>query len=207
MNKEEKIQILRETVGTKADIFLALDKLGATTGIEIGVRRGGNLKQLSWNKSFTKGKLIGLDCWKEVVERPTFNDQNFSQNALDNQYESVKKLFAAHPWIEIVRDFSVEGSKRFEDGYFDFIYIDAAHDYRSVKEDIEAWWPKLKSGGIYSGHDYFKDRRVWRNEEVGVYKAVNEFVASQGTEVHHTTKTELEGGPGRACNSFFIVKD
>ena len=206
MTKEEKIQILRETIDVKADIFLALDKLECKTGIEIGVRKGGNLRQLSHNKQFAKGKLVGMDCWQEVVERPTFNDQNFPQNALDNQYESVKKMFVGYPWVEVVRDFSVKGSQRFEDGYFDFIYIDAAHDYQSVKEDVEAWWPKLKEGGIFSGHDYFPDRRVWRNEEVGVYKAVNEFAASQGTEVHHTTKTELEGGPNKACNSFFIVK-
>lgn len=206
MTKSEKIQILRETIDVKADIFLALQKIGCQTGIEIGVRRGGNLKTLSNNREFSKGKLIGMDCWQEVVERPTFNDQNFPQNALDNQYESVKKMFSPYSWVEIVRDFSVEGSSRFEDGYFDFIYIDAAHDYTSVKEDVEAWWPKLKEGGVYSGHDYFPDRRVWRKEEVGVYKAVNEFAAAQGTEVHHTTKTELEGGPGHACNSFFIVK-
>ena len=206
MTKEEKIQILRETIDVKADIFLALNKLGCQTGIEIGVRKGGNLRQLSHNREFAKGKLIGMDCWQEVVERPTFNDQNFPQNALDAQYESVKNMFAAYSWVEVIRDFSVEGSQRFEDGYFDFVYIDAAHDYQSVKEDLEAWWPKLKDGGVFSGHDYFPDRRVWRNEEVGVYKAVNEFAEAQDTEVHHTTKTELEGGPGHACNSFFIVK-
>lgn len=40
-------------------------------------------------------------------------------------------------------------------GYFDsvdFVFIDAAHDYRSVKADIEAWLPKCK--GIIAGHDY-----------------------------------------------------
>lgn len=206
MTKEEKIQILRETIDVKADIFLALNKLECKTGIEIGVRNGGNLRQLSHNNVFSKGKLVGLDCWREVSDEPTFNDKNYGQDALDKQYTSVVSLFAAYPWIEIVRDFSVEGSARFEDGYFDFIYIDAAHDYKNVKKDVEAWWPKLKSGGVFSGHDYFPDHRVWRGVEVGVYKAVNEFAASQGTEVHHTTKTELEGGPNKACNSFFIVK-
>ena len=32
--------------------------------------------------------------------------------------------------------------------------IDARHDYCGVKEDIEMYWPKLREGGILSGHDY-----------------------------------------------------
>lgn len=29
------------------------------------------------------------------------------------------------------------------DGYFDFIYLDARHDYGGVVEDLHAWWPKV----------------------------------------------------------------
>ena len=40
-------------------------------------------------------------------------------------------------------------------GYFDFIYIDA---YAGSGQDngkiLNDWWPKLKSGGIFAGHDY-----------------------------------------------------
>ncbi len=35
----------------------------------------------------------------------------------------------------------------------DMVFIDAAHDYESVKEDIELWLPKTK--GVIAGHDYF----------------------------------------------------
>lgn len=34
----------------------------------------------------------------------------------------------------------------------DFVFIDAAHDYDSVKKDILAWLPKTK--GVIAGHDY-----------------------------------------------------
>lgn len=40
----------------------------------------------------------------------------------------------------------------FADGEFDIVYIDAEHDYESVKADIEAWRPKAKH--ILAGHDY-----------------------------------------------------
>jgi len=49
---------------------------------------------------------------------------------------------------------------------FDFVFLDAAHDYESVKADIEAWGPKAK---ILAGHDYNK---MWP----GVVKAVDELV-------------------------------
>jgi hypothetical protein len=206
MTKEEKIEILRSTIVVKADIAKALEKIGCKYGIEIGVRKGGNSKQLLQNKLFSEGKFVALDCWKEVLERPTFNDANYKQTELDKQYDSVVNMFKDRSYVEVIRDFSVEGSERFEDSYFDFIYIDAAHDYRSVKEDLEAWWPKLKPGGILSGHDYFEDKRVWRKEEVGVYKAVNELAKSKNTEVHHVTDCLKEGGLRQCCPSFFIVK-
>jgi len=41
-----------------------------------------------------------------------------------------------------------------EDASLDFCFIDGDHRYEAVKEDIIAWTPKLRKGGILSGHDY-----------------------------------------------------
>ena len=61
---------------------------------------------------------------------------------------------------------SIEASKTFEDNSLDFVFLDASHEYEDVKEDILHWLPKIKSGGIFAGHDYAPS---W-----GVYNAVNE---------------------------------
>jgi len=68
---------------------------------------------------------------------------------------------------------STEAVYEFTDNYFDWIFIDANHDYPYIKENLEIWTPKVKNGGIVSGHDY--DNGKW----VGIKKAVDEFVPKE----------------------------
>lgn len=75
----------------------------------------------------------------------------------------------------IINDTSKEAAKLFEKGSVDFVFIDANHNYEYVKEDIALWWPKVKKGGVLSGHDY--GQPVWP----GVKKAVDEFFESVQT--------------------------
>ncbi len=49
---------------------------------------------------------------------------------------------------------SVEGAKQI-DKEIDFVFIDGAHDYESVKLDFETWFPKVKVGGTMAFHDSF----------------------------------------------------
>lgn len=36
----------------------------------------------------------------------------------------------------------------------DLVFIDALHDYESVKQDISLWWPNVRIGGMLAGHDF-----------------------------------------------------
>ena len=48
---------------------------------------------------------------------------------------------------------SVEAARRFPDESLDFVMIDGAHDYKSVRADVRAWFPKVKRGGLLAGDD------------------------------------------------------
>lgn len=49
---------------------------------------------------------------------------------------------------------SLEGATLFKEGSLDFVYIDGLHTYEGVKNDINAWLPKIKKGSHIAGHDY-----------------------------------------------------
>jgi hypothetical protein len=68
---------------------------------------------------------------------------------------------------------SVEAAKPIADASLDFVYIDAGHTYESVKADLAAWIPKVRVGGIVSGHDYFNG--PWDGIEFGVKQAVDDL--------------------------------
>ena len=44
--------------------------------------------------------------------------------------------------------------KKFEDRSIDYIMVDGAHEHEPVLDDIENWWPKLKSDGVMLGDDF-----------------------------------------------------
>lgn len=62
---------------------------------------------------------------------------------------------------------SWDAATKFDDNSLDFVFIDADHKYQSVVNDILAWMPKVKIGGVLAGHDY--------PSYPGVVKAVNEI--------------------------------
>lgn len=58
---------------------------------------------------------------------------------------------------------------------YDFIYIDAAHDYEHVMMDIIHTWKALKSGGVMAFDDYGIEGETEEGRQHGVKAAVDEF--------------------------------
>lgn len=81
----------------------------------------------------------------------------------------------------ILRGLSWEMAQHIPDESLDYFFLDADHEYESVKKDLDAYYPKLRSGvgAVASGHDY----NEWNP---GLIQAVQEFVTAHGIPYLHT---------------------
>jgi hypothetical protein len=109
-------------------------------------------------------KFDSIDTWKGSEEHK--NEEVVVNDTLYNDY--LKNIEPVKHMVNPIRLPSIEAAELYEDNSLDFVFIDGSHDYENVKNDINAWYPKVKSGGILAGDDY--DIK-WS----GVIKASNEF--------------------------------
>jgi len=75
----------------------------------------------------------------------------------DGLYADVMQRLHVHRAegrFELHRNKSVAASAGVTERTLDLVFLDARHDYQAVAEDIEAWRPKLQTGGILAGHDF-----------------------------------------------------
>lgn len=105
-----------------------------------------------------------VDTWEGSVEHS--NNELVVKNELYDAF--LKNISPVQDYISPIRLASKEAAEKFENESLDFIFIDAGHSYEDVREDLRAWFPKLKNGGFFAGHDY---SQAW----LGVIEAVNEW--------------------------------
>jgi len=110
-------------------------------GIELGVAEG----------YFSNRVLASIPVYRWYCVDAWAGDRGHN----DAQYEKTKELLSKYKNVDILRMRFDEALGLFEDNFFDFIYIDGyAHTGQEDGKTLEDWWPKLKTGGIYSGDDY-----------------------------------------------------
>jgi len=138
---------------------------------EVGVRTGENFRKMI---KHAPAVAVAVDCWKDdgIVSH---NDVALSQEALDNQYESLKNLLKDNSSVQICREYSSDAVKRFPDNYFDLVYIDADHTFAGALQDIIDWYPKVKKGGFLLGDDFTGNHKTRTGVRFGVVKAVKKF--------------------------------
>jgi FkbM family methyltransferase len=163
-------------------------------GVEIGVLRGDYSKIIL--ERWHKGEMYLIDAWRHL-------DEYVDMNGRDDQYhydcllQTCKNTKQWQDRAHIIRMDSVKSANMFPDEFFDFIYIDADHSYEGVVRDLQAWWPKIKKGGLFCGDDYIPDDGdIWLTGQgdpiyagkFGVRKAVNEFVKEKNLNLYETTE-------------------
>lgn len=149
--------------------------LGFRTGAEVGVFDGYFSEYLC--KTIPGLKLYSVDPW-EVY--PGYRDHKFVENMRAAEAKARERLASFN--VEIIKKYSVDAAKYILDGSLDFVYIDANHEYKYVKEDIELWAPKVRKGGIVAGDDYY----MTRAGNMGVLMAAQEYAEANGHELQCT---------------------
>jgi len=147
----------------------------------------------SWKGLSTS--YIADECMKNHTQLYCVDEWKGSSDCYDETYrktlaeEDVKQTFIENMDgydINILHMDALFASKMFINESVDLAFLDASLDYEFVRDNIEAWYPKIKSDGILSGHDYGKNG-------LGVTKAVDEFSSTNDLELKVVNSVWLIG--------------
>ncbi len=172
--------LLREIILTKSSCYRwsvlisALDSLQKPVYsiVEIGVNQADCSRFL--RLCFPLAHLYLIDPWElGSTYRASDGPITTKESVMEKAFNKVQNYFQNDSNTHILRKTSKEASFLVPDS-IDLVFIDGNHDYDFVKEDIELWLPKVRSGGILAGHDY--DLRGERFS--GVKRAVDELLGS-----------------------------
>lgn len=118
--------------------------------VEVGCWKGDSMRYLA-KRLVATGRhfeLWGVDIWDEW---------QYAVTGIETAYDTYNRALIADGVRDRVTDIklsSVEAAKHFADASLDFVFLDADHRPQAVLDDICAWRPKVRPGGIIAGHDY-----------------------------------------------------
>jgi len=117
-------------------------------------------------------QIASINEYKIFVELGVWKGHSISYLAKLLKDKKDIKVYAVDIFEKWDKNESVswDAANLFKDNSIDFVFIDADHSYESVTKDINSWLPKIKKGGIISGHDYFTSP--------GVKSAVDELLGN-----------------------------
>ena len=146
-------------------------------GVELGVFRAENLCSLLQKCPNIK-TLYGIDKFEPYTDSITAYETERYAAVIDikeiehiklTAHHNIKYSGMSHKAVLIEKDTS-EAVKKFKDESLDFIFMDAYLDYKQAFRELHEWYPKVKKGGIFAGHDAFSP---------SIQKAVEQFRKEQ----------------------------
>lgn len=148
-------------------------------GVELGVAWGKYSDTILHNAQVTL--LHSVDRWA--------GDRGHGPK----QMAAAEALLARHgDRSVVVRQTFTQAAALFCADELDFVYVDGyAHTGQDNGRTLAEWWPKVKPGGIFAGHDYCYDRFPQ------TVNAVDQFCASRGLDFDITTEP---------LSSWFLIK-
>jgi hypothetical protein len=153
-----------------------------SNGVEVGTLFGAHAKEIlkSW-----KGHLHCVDPWRNQSSDVYFDGAN--SHDMEAMFAMVSAEIGTHERCTLHRMMSLNACGRFADGELDFVYLDGNHAIDAIRADIMAWWPKVRIGGVFSGHDFFT--RYDHETNSDALTAVAELCEALGVRPHVTWDT------------------
>lgn len=150
------------------DLARLFAELDFKTGAEIGVEEGAYTEVLC--RENPQATIYAIDAWMAYKGYR----EHVSQDKLNGFYTNALKRVSGLN-CRVLREFSMDAARKFDDGELDFVYIDANHDFQFVVNDLAEWQKKVRAGGIVAGHDY---RKTKNNMPFHVIQATQAFTSA-----------------------------
>lgn len=131
---------------------------------EVGIYRGGSAKVIA---SVKKGKKLHLFDTFEGLPKTTKEDRYFDQGEYSASLEDVKKFLSDYDNVYFYKGIFPRSAKKINKTKYAFVHLDVDL-YRSTKESLEYFYPKMSKGGVIVSHDF--------PSSVGVKQAFDEFM-------------------------------
>lgn len=146
LDQKSPIEIPNTNRKVLAELFA---ELGFKVGVEVGVERGLYTEVLC--KANPDAKIYAVDPWEAYTGYRDY----VSQEKVSTFYLDAQERLAKYN-CEIIKKYSMDAVRDFENGSLDFVYIDGNHQFEFVAQDIGFWTRKVRKGGIVAGHDFIR---------------------------------------------------
>ena len=175
MENNDKIQITSNHIKGFIDIINEYGKEDMVVA-EVGTYVGATTVIAAPIVKAKKGKYIAIDWFKGSEE--TTGDHStttLEENQVLKVFEKNLKIAGCKDIVEIYNMTTLEAAALIPDKSLDICFIDADHRYKNVKQDILAYLPKMKPGGIICGHDFEKEA-AFLYDELTERELENDFI-------------------------------
>lgn len=119
--------------------------------VEVGSYKGRSSSYMAV-EILNSGKKIKFDCVDTWLGNDEFifnMDQDVINGTLFESFEA--NMLPVRGIYKPIRKLSRIAAMSYADCSLNFVFLDASQDYVHVRNDIIAWWPKIKEGGWLAG--------------------------------------------------------
>ena len=157
---------------TCALLSMLLNQGFVEVGYESGAGLGLHMERVLQNVFIMQYKVV------DDYRRKSYQGIQFTEAEEDLLYEYVQQRIGSLGLeAELIRASSLEVAKTIADQTVDFIYFNTQHCLISMHEQLQAWFPKLKKGGILAG---YQNTAFYPHLE----KEVEQFFSEKHLQVH-----------------------